>query len=198
MLGVEDEPILERFKREIGTKKPISRHSGKYAAIEISSEQMCRDLRMLNLSDRKTYGHTIPDGISDDLFKYFIRGYFDGDGSISWKQHYKDSEVGIQISGYYNNLCKIADHLTCHNIISSFLKDKRKYKEGNGAFGSLCLPNNISKYAFVRYIYDDEKAPYLERKRRLAQQYIQHIELNNNAMKTITKIYYDYAVQNVR
>lgn len=79
----EDEKILQILKDELGTDIPLHHHSGKYVSLEICCEQIYKDLNELGLHERKTYGNAIPNGISNEFFKYFIRGYFDGDGTIS-------------------------------------------------------------------------------------------------------------------
>ncbi len=195
-LQKQDEYILRRFAEEIGTLKPLNYHSGKYVSIEICSNAMFDDLKMLGLSPRKTYGETIPD-IHRDLMKYFIRGYMDGDGCISYNQSL--NKTNISISGYENNLMKIHDYLLSKNIVSSFVRDKRSYNEGNGSFGSLVLTNNIAKYSFIKHIYDNDNCPVLIRKKKLADKFINEIETqqeNKPSYKTAI-IYYKYAVQRV-
>lgn len=51
--------------------------------IDISSTILCNDLVNLGYGYNKTYSNLLLPKISDDLIKHFIRGYFDGDGSIS-------------------------------------------------------------------------------------------------------------------
>ncbi len=60
-----------------------------------------------------------------------------------------------------------------------------------GVRGRSCT--GISKYSFLRYIYENENAPYLKRKRDLALNFINAVENDNSAMKIITRIYYDHA-----
>lgn len=194
----EDEAILQILKNELGTDIPLHYHSGKYVSLEICCEQIYQDLNELGLHERKTYENAIPNGIPNDLFKYFIRGYFDGDGTISTNTTLNPNQVNIAISGYENNLQKIINYLKAQNIITTFSSDKRKMSLGYGAFGSLTVPNIISKYSFLRLIYDDETVPYLERKRSLAMHFTKIIEEDNSPMKVIARIYYKKAVLNER
>lgn len=190
----EDEEILQILKNELETDIPLHYHSGKYVSLEICCEQIYEDLNKLGLHERKTYKNVIPEGIPNALFKYFIRGYFDGDGTISTNKNLNLNQVNVAISGYEDNLQKIIDYLKNQNIITTFNIDKRKTTLGCGAFGAITVPNIISKYSFLRLIYDDENAPYLKRKRDLALNFIKVVEENNNPMKIIACIYYKQAV----
>lgn len=188
----QDEYILETFKRELGYDRPVSRSQGKYSSIEVSSDKMCSDLERLGLAPRKTYGNTVP-SIDDTAMKYFIRGYFDGDGSI----HIGNllSDCNINISGYEFNLRKILEYLELHNIYGTFYQDKRKYAPGIGRFGSIIFCNVVTKYCFLKYIYEDATCPFLFRKRESAMTFINSIDLSDNAMHRITKAFYTHAVQ---
>ena len=189
------EEILVNFKKELGTGIPLHYQSGKYVSLEICCEPIYRDINNLGLHERKTYDNTVPTNIPNNLFKYFIRGYFDGDGSITKKNTTELNKISVSISGYQNNLQKIIDYLNQRNILMVFSVDKRIYKPGNGYFGSMAAPNIISKYSFLKYIYEDGNAPYLKRKRDLALNFISTVENDNSTMKIITRIYYDYAVR---
>lgn len=190
-----DEHILDQFKKFIMTEKPISRTNGKYSTLELSSSEIVESIESHGIGARKTWSNCIPNDIPDNLMKYFIRGYFDGDGAISKKVE-KNSlhNVGISISGYYGNLTKIIDILANNNIFSVFCEDKRKYSDGYGPFGLLTFTNKISKYCFLKYIYDDLDCPYLFRKYKLAKEFIDVIEQDDSIMERIAVVYYNHAV----
>lgn len=64
----------------------------EYSRIQISSKTLTADLLKLGCTPRKSLTLKFPnDGIfkSNDLIRHFIRGYFDGDGSvfISMEKH---------------------------------------------------------------------------------------------------------------
>lgn len=194
-LKKEDEDILHRFAKDLGTVKPITYASGKYASFEISSNQMFDDLLKIGLEPNKTYKNTVPN-LDDSVMKYYIRGYFDGDGSITKIE--SANKTNINISGYQNNLTKIQSYLDRHNIISTFIEDKRNYTEGNGTFGSLVLGNNVSKYAFVKHIYSKDAYPVMKRKYEICCKFAEIIENNLDIPRyKIAFIYYKYAVQEV-
>jgi DNA-binding transcriptional regulator WhiA len=100
-LQQEDESILVNFKESISSTHPIEyrtmkpRRKGdkscKQAVLRIGCTAMCQDLISLGIGPRKTFNLSMP-RIQEQFVRHFIRGYFDGDGSIckrsnanSWK-----------------------------------------------------------------------------------------------------------------
>jgi len=195
-LQKRDGDILYRFANDLGTSRKPASHGGggKYLHFEVTSPKIYDDLTKLGLSERKTYGNTVPD-IDASLMRYFIRGYFDGDGSITSDFSKK---VNITITGYENNLLKIKSYLDNVNIFSNFIEDKRYYNSGNGRMGSLMISDITSKYCFCKHIHEDDDFPAMIRKKELCMKYAQLIENNidKNRYKMAT-IYYKYAVQKV-
>lgn len=56
---------------------------GRTAYFTINSKRICAQLEKLGCPQAKTFILTYPEWMSDNLHSHFIRGYFDGDGSIS-------------------------------------------------------------------------------------------------------------------
>lgn len=53
-----------------------------YYGIDINCSDLCNDLVNLGFGYRKTYADTHLPNIPPELMRHFIRGYFDGDGTI--------------------------------------------------------------------------------------------------------------------
>lgn len=51
--------------------------------VDINSSTLCEDLVKLGFGYNKTYSENHIPKIKEDLIRHFIRGYFDGDGTIS-------------------------------------------------------------------------------------------------------------------
>lgn len=107
---------LEKFKKSIGTTKPVKvimnqvRHFAKdrfsicsSARLFISSKDMGEDLIKLGCFEAKSLTLKFPteEQIPNNLLNHFIRGYFDGDGCVSFTKRetrpidtYKVSFVG--------------------------------------------------------------------------------------------------------
>lgn len=103
-LSNNDIKILEKIKETIKTDSPIrvinqqvlsKEYTAKYAILNISNKKMCQDLNRLGCVRRKTHKFKIPN-IPRKLLKHFIRGYFDGDGSITFN---KPNTIKIRIVG---------------------------------------------------------------------------------------------------
>ena len=87
-LREEDKYILEKFRDLVCPEKPLCKckHS-KYGwsdqyCLYLNSKYMCRRLEELGVVKRKTFKLKFPDWLDSNLYNHFIRGYFDGDGSI--------------------------------------------------------------------------------------------------------------------
>jgi intein-encoded DNA endonuclease-like protein len=81
-----DVDVLEYIKTVMGVDNPIvlsDYNNRQMVNLRISSKQMYEDLISLNITQNKTYTIVAPPFIPDGMFGHYMRGYFDGDGSIS-------------------------------------------------------------------------------------------------------------------
>lgn len=83
-LAEQDKEILELFVKEIYPSKNILKTSAGYYKITIYSNKLVEDLLNLGVKYNKTYKELSIPLIKKDLIHHFIRGFFDGDGSV-WK-----------------------------------------------------------------------------------------------------------------
>lgn len=95
-LSIKDENHLHNFYKDIGyngklrlhpahemTAKGKTHQSGPSVTAQIVSKKLIHDLIKLECFPNKTQvGCKVSDSIPNELFRHFIRGYFDGDGSI--------------------------------------------------------------------------------------------------------------------
>lgn len=202
-IAEKDIEILENFRQAIKTNKPIQHQSclgnkQNTVALELSSNQMGEDLINLGIVPRKSYLQTWIDlSYNSKIQNAFIRGYFEGDGSISpnFDIHSLHS-VGIAIAGYKNNLLNFAKYLFGQGISSVFVEDKRedKYTLQTESFGSLILTNKENKIKFLELIYPQDCSLYLTRKFVLSEKFKDLCKLNpktwtiNNADNKLDKI----------
>ena len=80
----QDEAILVRLQRALNTNQPI-RDDRKYKRFNIRDNQLTSDLIKNGCVERKTFILKFPNEeiVPTSLLHHFMRGYFDGDGSIS-------------------------------------------------------------------------------------------------------------------
>ena len=109
-------------------------------SINITSKKLVESLKIYNIVERKTLVYEFPNKLSKIYYKYFIRGYIDGDGccgiynsgtcdylSISFvgtKNFIKDCYNKIPISG---NICKIK---RCKNLYDIRYNGRKAIKLG--------------------------------------------------------------------
>lgn len=83
--------------------------------LSISSKILIEDLHKLGIVERKTYHNmTIPKQIPKDLIIHFIRGYFDGDGCITYsirKPNIKNREKNYRVTGRFEICAKTSSLL---------------------------------------------------------------------------------------
>lgn len=85
MLNYDDTAHLEKFRDYLQSTHAISSNTEKYyrSSFELTSIELCSGLQSnFNIVPIKTLILTPPTNIPSNLIKHFIRGYFDGDGSI--------------------------------------------------------------------------------------------------------------------
>ena len=86
-----DKDILEKIREDMKIEKPLvfqerkkynPNNKNSYAII-IYDEHMSNRLEELGVVERKSLVLEFPNWLNDCLISHFIRGYFDGDGSIA-------------------------------------------------------------------------------------------------------------------
>ena len=190
----EDIKILEILKSKLLTDKPINSYN-KYVSLQISSDIIFDDIGDKGLLPRKTYGNTIAT-VPTIFMPALIRGYFDGDGNISF--HKNILETRVSITGYERNMLKLQQYLESQNIFTSFVKDNRKYSNmETGSFGALYTLNKTSTYCLLKLLYRDAEGVYLDRKFNRAQLFLSAIEKSEQSRDKQIINYYKYAVQDL-
>lgn len=93
-LQYTDKEILELIRKELCLNKPLRfiKCSDKVASngftskdmyqLEFCSKHMCKTLEQLGMVQNKSLVLKFPDFLTEDLYSHFIRGYYDGDGSL--------------------------------------------------------------------------------------------------------------------
>lgn len=105
----EDNYILQKFLDFLETDRPLkayanSGHGDKLMTASIWNRKIGSDLAKWGCVKKKTHAITFPSWMKKELISHFVRGYFDGDGSIS----IKDGRRG------YWNIVGTVDF--CHSI----------------------------------------------------------------------------------
>ena len=180
-LQEEDKDILEEMRMELKSSKPLTyldfkgeiRSNGftckNMYQLEVYGNHICKRLDEIGMHQNKSLILQYPSIISEQLHSHFIRGYFDGDGSISLsRKNGKISSSSITITST-ENFCK-----SIYDILSNYL-DIRKVSIRdaschNGITRVIGISNKYVCLDFCNWIYKDADM-YLKRK------YNKYIEL---------------------
>lgn len=184
-LQEEDREILEKMRLKIGSEKPLKfldksnkhdfgyTYKNQYALIMFSS-YMCNTLAEKGVVPNKSLVTTFPEWLDKKLIPHFVRGVFDGDGSIY--RYYKNENnqaitITITATSQFcetlKNICKDELNInagiydaSCHNGITKVftLSGRRIAKE------------------FLDWIYEDADL-YLQRK---YDRYCDYYNINNS------------------
>lgn len=107
-LSVVDKAHLYKFKRDIKATNPILDYKGSgyspentFSKILITSQKTVSDIRSKGVLENKTHILQFPSSniVPKELLHHFMRGYFDGDGSLSkygLKPYYEMNIIGTQ------------------------------------------------------------------------------------------------------
>lgn len=127
--GVKDDDILSKFKNSIQSDSPVSffkiydkrtnRTYGRYS-LQICSKEFCSYIRKLGIDENKSKSFKFPN-ICPELYSHFIRGMFDGDGSIFIKKSKvkKNMRFGVNIISTFDGVEFMKQYLESINIVSN-------------------------------------------------------------------------------
>ena len=160
-IAKEDLQLLEKFKQDIKSTYPIRKDKSKneknpnhqiQVIQSLRSQKTVDDLKKLGCVENKSLILTFPSEqqVPKELQKHFIRGYFDGDGSISeTKEHYYINFVGTE--SFIKKLYQILN-------MGSVFPDKRKENSWY-----LSIGGNLQVIKFYHLLYDNSNR-YMQRK----------------------------------
>lgn len=133
--------------------------------LDICSEKLCSKLKSFGLTSNKTYtlNETILNFVPEYLHRHFLRGYFDGDGSVTFGSKYSSGrKYNIHICG--NKEFLLGTFQKCFPSKNKLSKD-RISKQCYG--WRLSSKENVMK--FLEYLYHDSDI-------RLQRKYKQYLK----------------------
>ena len=150
--------------------------------ILIYSTKMANDLINKGVFPNKTDKITFP-SLPSNLVRHFIRGYFDGDGSVCERKHKKrQSDLACSFScGSFEFLETLRKILFQNNIKSYIVKDQRGEKY------SLSLAGLQNPDAFLKYIYNDATT-YLDRKYVKKENLYEYLDIERRLLRQSEKV----------
>lgn len=153
------------IKRRIIKDNPYTRSDRKIlyqCSVSINSKELVIPLIEMGISGKKTYSldSSIMKYIPEELVRHFLRGYFDGDGCISWDKRYANGHKStIHVAGNYNFLNESFNkYFPTSCTLRLYKKSKQCY--------DYTIQNKKQVMKFLTYLYADSKI-YLDRKYKL-------------------------------
>ncbi len=134
------------------------------------------NFKKVGIIPRKSLILTYPTFLKDELHRHFIRGYFDGDGTIS--NQINKSHIRSSIIGTKEFITSLGNQVNIDYRINK--KDKRV----SGNTYTLSFNNNES-FVFLKYMYDNSSI-FLNRKKEKYFLAVDKINfINNERSKTV-------------
>ena len=179
-LGLEtnDKYLIERFAKDIETNLSVKdyirtdgfikkgEHERRISKLVINSKIMKEDLEKYGVVERKSLKLSELPNIPEEFMKDYVRGFFDGNGSVAK-------------SGDKLHLIFYSTHSFCENIASFLAKklgihkckvtDQKNYNVSLITYGSIQGVLRI-----YDYLYGDckEADPYMKRKKEKLEEYV--------------------------
>lgn len=171
-LAKKDESHLRKFAKTLKTDYPLKEYivscgygeGTAFCRLLLCSEIMRTDLInkgvLINKSLRLNF--PTPQIVPENLLCHFIRGYFDGDGSLS---HYGPNDLThftIKICGTFEFLSSLKNYLKRVLGLNGLGSISKRRKDNKNNY-YLTIGGNIQVAKILNYLYDGAKL-YLDRK----------------------------------
>jgi len=176
-LKLSDKHHIEKFKEHVQTNAPIKYKpptkkvinnvqtiTSGTSLIRFRAKNWSTSLQKFNIVPNKTKTFNIPEHIKNNqLFKHFIRGYFDGDGWFSLRNFKNKQRLSWGLCGNYDVL----------KTVQEYLQENCKIKK----LPKIIAQNSIYKFEFqnqqdikniVDFLYSNINV-YLDRKYELSK-----------------------------
>lgn len=173
-LEENDKEILEKIRLEINSERPLefiecskrkdknnNYHYKDMWRLLLFSSHMCKTLEKHGMIPNKSLQLEFPEWLDNNLYSHFIRGYFDGDGSLC---------IHKKINGKYQSLFTIT---STDNFCKKCLEILREYTNIGGGIYDASSHNGITKVLSVsgflqldrllKWLYQDAEL-YMKRK----------------------------------
>ena len=182
-LQEEDKEILEKIRKELCSNKPLeyidysNKHDYGYNykyqfRLNLFSKHMCKSLENIGMKSNKSLSLVFP-VIDSKLYSHFIRGYFDGDGSISQNIHNENNRAVLLTITSTNSFCQKIKQICSEQLnLNSYIYDAACH---NGITKVFTISGRNVVKQFLDWLYKDADL-YLERK---YQRYLNYYNINN-------------------
>ena len=156
-LAKEDIQTLYQFKQDINATNPIHEYERKnnigqpLCRIQLTSQKTVDDLINKGCIKQKSHILNPPKNISNELLPHFLRGFFDGDGSIiKTKSKYNIKTDGYSYSINITTTKDMAEWIQAYVEMGSVVKESRREYTWYYSLGG-----HIQVINFYHLLYDN-------------------------------------------
>lgn len=177
-LKADDKEHLEKFCKSLNSNNPVRIYKGsgynpdgEYARIIFSGQKIVDDLKDKGVIEQKTLQLSFPGEniVPKKLRHHFVRGYFDGDGSLNkWIRH------GKRKTGYNYQMSFTGMQDFLKGVLKFFNKENIVIRPHNQAF-EFNIGGNRQLKKLLAMMYDGATI-YLDRKYDIYQEYLKYGE----------------------
>lgn len=166
-LKEDDKAILELLKKDLEYNNSIKVYKDNrgnrkdFYTLNVYSKKICEDLEAHGVTQNKTYTLQAP-SISEEFYSHFLRGYFDGDGSISTTttetNHRKDAITFTgtsEVVSFVKSICNKLD-------INSNIYERHPERDNNNF--TLVISGRLNVIKLCEFMYDNNNGRFLKRK----------------------------------
>lgn len=177
-LQEQDKIILEKFRDQICPNTQIKyvidkTTSNTYCLLKINSKKLSQQLSLLGCIPNKSLTLTFPNFLEDRLINHFIRGYFDGDGSICRKPPKITGQIDYILSiTSSDKFCNTAK-LKMEQMLGVHFTSRLSLPKTNKITTTISVGGNLQVKKVLDWLYKDATI-YLPRK------YDKYIEFKND------------------
>lgn len=186
-----DEYLLKEFVETIQINNPVMRKSPTYLykgekRSSLSSSLIIYDKGFVNflenygITPNKTFTLKFPTNIQEHLVRHFVRGYWDGDGTINISKRVGIRDMNIAV-------CSASKPFI--ESLRSWLEDNSvrcgQFYSANNAHTFRVSTKNNNVHNFYKLLYSDENI-CLERKRRSLEEILDYLRSSKKSVYSRT------------
>ena len=162
-LQLQDEEMILKIKKLLNADSNLiydKRVGKECVSLEISDRQLYEDLTKHGIIDNKTYSSNHLPEVPEDLLIPFLRGLFDGDGILSFKENYNEISIGF-VSFFEENVLQFQEMID--RLINKAEHNKIYYKNNDGSSYKCSWRGRRQCLKILHLLYDNSNI-YLKRK----------------------------------
>jgi intein/homing endonuclease len=191
--------LLKHINKVLKIKNPVRRIENNYCRVDVTQQGFIKAFAKWGITEKKSLTIEFPTNLPKKMISHFIRGVFDGDGTVTFKYR-RNRHSFIQSARIVTCSKKFAEGLnealTKVNIANTIRVELRENTNRSTLYSVCILASGYE--AFYNYIYKNSSI-HLARKKQVFKQLVKHRKTylteyfggfrKDKIRKTLTKAY---------